>query len=122
MGRPVEPGVQVGQHGLDRAREVGVGAGHQVRRHQLLAVIRDDDAKAKPAGQIRHQDIGAEMQFRLVDDPPAAGTIATPIEAVTQTSAQYRISSGMFWSRQRMGMQLAGKDLTHQMFRQIQKV
>lgn len=44
-------------------------------------ILRDaGHALASPAGDVRHQHMAAEMQFRLDQDPPAARAAAASVE------------------------------------------
>ena len=48
---------------------------------------------ASPPGEIRNEHIAAQVQFRLVDDPPAAGAAITLVEPRNQPRAENRRSA-----------------------------
>ena len=62
---------------------------HPVRRKREVrhvGVFRH--AFAPPTREIGHHDIVAQVQFRLVDDPPAAGTVAVVVEGASDLGAE----------------------------------
>ena len=62
---------------------------HPVRRKRdvrHVGVLRH--AFAPPTRQIGHHDIVAQVQFRLVDDPPAAGAVAVVVEGASNLGAE----------------------------------
>ena len=62
---------------------------HPVRRQRAVRPVGiDRHSFAAPAGQIGYEDVLAQVQLRLVDDSPAAGTTGVVIEGAADLDAQ----------------------------------
>jgi hypothetical protein len=68
-----------------------------------------------PAGKVRHEDIIAQVQLRLVQDDPAAGAASAAIEGAIELAAEVRRGPGVqrrrTWTRQELAADDLGNDV-----------
>jgi hypothetical protein len=75
-----------------------------------------------PASQVRHNDVLAEMQLRLVEDPPPAGPVDTPVEGISENHADLRSHRRVRLPRPGAQEQLPIEDLGHLVLGGVQHV
>src|SRR5690606_12537592 len=75
-----------------------------------------------PAGDIGHQNVTAQMELRLVEHPPAAGSTYAAPEWPAQGVAQHGIGQRMPGGWPRMNLQLTVDDLPHDLRGQFDQI
>jgi hypothetical protein len=75
-----------------------------------------------PASQVRHNDVLAEMQLRLVEDPPPAGPVDTPVEGISENHADLRSHRRVRLPRPGAQEQFPIEDLGHLVLGGVQHV
>ena len=71
------------------------------------------EAGPAPAGKIGHDNVDAEVELGLVEQPPPARTPSPVPERGHEPRSQHRTGDGMSDGRARRGVQLAVDDLRH---------
>ena len=76
------------------------------------------DAITPPTGQVRHEHVASEVQLRLVEDEPAAGTAATSLERSAEDLSERARRCRVRCSRAREDVEPVTDDLADLMLRQ----
>ncbi len=79
-------------------------------------------AFAPPAGEVRYQDLLAQVELGFVEDPPATRAAAASTIRVPQVTTQSGIRHGMSGCGPGVGMKAAVNDFPHLVFRQGEEV
>ena len=117
--------------GIDRPLAVPVEIACRRRKHLADPVGRQGEEGrvgkvrhplAPPAGDVGHQDVLAEMQLRLVDDPPAAGAAFAEVERIADLTAQNGTGARMRRGRSRMGVERSLDDFGDHVRRRVDHV
>ncbi len=73
-----------------------------------------------PPGKVGHQDLVAEVQLRLVKDPPPARPTAASVERPSKFESESRGSRRVSRSRARMHVECAADNLGDQVFWRVE--
>ncbi|HEY0484155.1 MAG TPA: hypothetical protein VGD37_41835 [Kofleriaceae bacterium] len=94
-----------------------------VRGHRDEGGVGDHcEPLAPPAGEIRDDDVVAEMKLRLVEDEPASGAAATALERRTELLSHRRGCGGRRAAGAIRQAQLAADDLGDHALRRVDHV
>ena len=101
----------------DSTSQIQSGAG-EVRR----LVGDGGETLASPAGQVGHQDVATEVQLRLEENPPAAGTALASLERRVEVARQDAGRHRMPGRGTRTGVELAIDDLGNKKVRDLEEI
>ena len=87
------------------------------RQREMRDVRYRRHALATPTGDIRHDDIGTEVQLRLDEEPPTAGTVLAVLEGTAKRAEQHTGCMRMRRRRPRRRVELAAQDLRDEVLR-----
>jgi hypothetical protein len=79
-------------------------------------------ARAAPAGEVGDENVGAKVQFGLVQDDPSAGAAAPAMKGVTEHHAEQRGDRSVWPTRARLRVQLSSDDLADDVPRQREEI